>query len=139
MHYLDANVFIYPALYEGEKARGAKNLLEAVVAGDEQAATASLTLDEVVWILSQNTSRETAIEQGRRILEFPNLRVLGVDAQHALRALQHMEDSEWLKPRDAIHLAAMDEHDLTSIVSDDDDFERIDSVQRLGLTAFGDD
>lgn len=137
MYYLDANVFIYPALYDGKKARGAQALLEAVVAGDEQAATASLTLDEVVWILSRNTSRETAIEQGRRILEFPNLRVLGVDTQHTLRALRYMEDNDWPKPRDAIHLAAMDDNDIHTIVSDDEDFEPVEDADRLELTAFG--
>lgn len=136
MYYLDANVFIYPALYEGEKARGAETLLEAVTAGEEQAATASLTLDEVVWILSRNVSRETAIEQGRRILEFPNLRVLGVDTQQTLRALQYMERYDTLQPRDAIHLAAMDDHDIRIVVSDDADFENIEDVERLELTDF---
>lgn len=137
MYYLDANVFVYPALYEGEKARGAEALLESVVAGDERAATASPTLDEVVCVLSRHTSRETAIEQGRRILEFPNLRVLGVDAQHTLRALRHMEETDALKPRDAIHLAAMDDHDVHAIVSDDDDFEHVEGVERVELTTFG--
>lgn len=31
MYYLDANAFIYPALYEGPKAHGAASLLEQVV------------------------------------------------------------------------------------------------------------
>ena len=77
MYYLDSNAFIYPALYEGPKASAAARFLGAVVEGDEAAATASLTLDEVIWIVSQNASREEAIAQGERLIQLPNLRTPG--------------------------------------------------------------
>ena len=36
-YYLDSNVFIYPALYEGEKSTGTTALLERIVDGEVEA------------------------------------------------------------------------------------------------------
>lgn len=139
MYYLDANAFVYPALYDGEKAAGATELLRAIVAGDERGATATLTIDEVVWVLSRESDRSVAIEQGRRILEMPNLSILDVEAEQALGMLSVLERHETLAPRDAIHLAVMDSHGLHGIVSDDRDFEAIPDVERHALETFASD
>ena len=124
MHYLDSNVFVYAALYDGPKA-----------AGREPAATASLTVDEVVWILSQEADRGVALEQGERLLSVPNLSVLDVTAQTMLGVLRHMDAYDHLTPRDATHLAAMIDHGVFTVVSDDADFDRVDEVERQPLDA----
>lgn len=133
MYYLDSNALIYPALYEGPKATRAAGLLRAVVEGEEEAATASLTLDEVVWITARETSRDAGIEQGERLLKLPNLRILDVRSRDILRALKHMREYEGLTPRDAVHLATMTEHGIHSIVSDDDDFDDVGEATRVPL------
>ena len=138
MHDLDANSFIFPALYDGEKAAGARSLLTAIVAGDIGGATAALTIDEVVYILSRETTRESAIRQGRRLLELPNLRILDVEAHHLLRALSEMEQHRGISPRDAIHYAVMIDRGIFSIVSDDSDFDGLPDVDRLPLELFDD-
>ena len=136
MYYLDANAFIYPALYDGQKSDGATALLRKILDGDESAATATLTVDEVVWILSREADRSIAIEQGRRILEMPNLRILDVEAEHALRALSTLDSYVSLTPRDAFHLAVMGAHGIHAIASDDRDFEEISEVDRHPLESF---
>ena len=133
MYYVDSNVLIYPALYEGPKAENATAFLRAVVEGDQQAATASLTLDEVIWIISRERSRGAAIDQGERLLKLPNLRVLDVGGVELMRCIKHMRAYEHLTPRDAIHLAAATEHGIHSIVTDDADFEDVTGVTRFGL------
>lgn len=133
MYYLDSNAFIYPALYEGPKASRASAFLREVVEGDEAAATASLTMDEVIWIVSQNASRDVAIRQGERLLKLPNLRILDVGSQELLRVVTVMDTYERLTPRDAIHLATMLENGIHTIVSDDDDFDDVTDVDRIGL------
>lgn len=133
MYYLDSNAFIYPALYEGPKASGAAALLAAVVEGDESAATASLTLPEVLWIVSQNASREEAIAQGERLLHLPNLRILDVGGREMLRVIKFMDAYEGLTPRDAIHLSTAIESGIRTIVTDDADFDVVSEVERIGL------
>ena len=138
MYYLDSNAFIYPALYEGPKASEAARFLGAVVRGDEAAATASLTLDEVIWIVSQNASREEAIAQGERLLKLPNLRILDVGSRELLRVIKFMDAYDRLTPRDAIHLSTAIESGIRSIVTDDDDFDFVSEVDRIGLDELGD-
>lgn len=136
MYYIDANTFIYPALYDGSKAEGASRLLESIVEGEIGGATAALTIDEVVYILSNATDRAKAISQGRRILEFPNLMILDVDAIHLVRALSGMENWDELSPRDAIHYGTMTENGIYSIVTDDEDFSNIPDIERFSLESF---
>ena len=136
MYYLDANAFIYPALYEGPKADGAGTLLRAIVAGEVGGATAALTIDEVVYAIASQDNRETAIEQGKRLLELPNVRILDVEGQHLLQALTAMEKHATFSPRDAIHYAVMVDRGIFSVASDDRDFDTIPDVERHPLESF---
>jgi predicted nucleic acid-binding protein len=133
MHYLDSNAFIYPALYDGPKATNAAELLADIVAGRTKGATASLTLDEVIWIIGQEATRDDGIAQGERLLKLPNLRILAVDGPVLMRSIKQLRAYDHVTPRDAIHLATMGEHGIHSIVSDDADFDAVESVERVPL------
>lgn len=121
-------------MYEGPKASAAARFLGAVVDGDEAAATASLTLDEVIWIVSL----EEAIAQGERLIQLPNLRILDVGSRELLRVIKFMDAYDRLTPRDAIHLSTAIESGIRSIVTDDEDFEVVSEVDRIGLEELGD-
>lgn len=136
MYYLDANAFIYPALYDGQKADGAATLLREIVAGEAGGATATLAIDEVVHVIERAVDRETAIAQGRRLLELPNLRILDVEGMQTLQALTAMESHAVLSPRDAIHYAVMTDHGIHAIASDDRDFDELPEVDRHPLESF---
>ena len=58
MRYLDANVFIYGALYSGEKGDNARKILMELPYS-EKSITSTLTLDEVVWVIWKETDRKT--------------------------------------------------------------------------------
>jgi predicted nucleic acid-binding protein len=129
---LDSNVFVYAALYEGEKADGARRLLRDVVGGEREAATASLTLDEVTYILGREETRESALRQAERVLGFANLRVVSVGTEEARDALGAMRDNDALSPRDAFHLAVAEKSDAGVFVTDDDDFDGV-GMETVGL------
>lgn len=135
MRYLDSNVFAYASLYEGPKSSAARGVLEAMVSGAEPGATASPTLDEVVRIVSERAARDVALEQGHRLLGFPNLSILDVTARTMGRALRHLDAHPHLTPRDAVHLAEMTEHGIYTVVSDDADFDSVGDIDRLALDA----
>jgi predicted nucleic acid-binding protein len=64
MRYLDANVFIYAALYEGEKGDKARKLIKKVREGEEAAFTSVLTFDEFFWIVKKERGFDSALEAG---------------------------------------------------------------------------
>lgn len=129
LFYFDSNVFIFPALYEGKKSRKAADWLKKMVKGEIEVCTSCLTLDEVVWIISREADREKALNEGERILEFPNLRVFDVTSEDAFRMINYQKKYENLRPRDAIHLSVAISNGVHTIVSDDDDFEDIKEVE----------
>ena len=133
MLYLDANVFILPALYKGAKADAAAEVLRRVRDGETEAITASLTIDEVVHIVQKNTTREAGIQVGRAALSMPHLTVANVGADDIRSALTLMEGKGHPKPRDAIHAAVALKHNATTVVSDDDIFEKIQGLKRVAL------
>jgi hypothetical protein len=138
MNYIDSNVFIYPILYNPEtdkRAGFAKRVLVAIAEGSMPAATCSLTWDEVMWITRKNLGRKVAATEGRKLLEFPNLKIIAVDERILNGALDVTEKYD-IKPRDAIHAAAAMEHDIRDMVTDDSDFDGIKEIKRVRLETF---
>lgn len=133
MEYLDSNVFIFAALDNGSKGETAREILHDIVKGNV-VITSTLTIDEVIWSMWKETKdRENSIEQGLRILEFPNLRVLPVNPDDVHSAINLMKKHQKLKPRDAIHLAVSVHAGVFRIVSDDSDFDDISEIEREAL------
>jgi predicted nucleic acid-binding protein len=67
MIYVDSNVFIYPVIYDEaveKKALNSKNILIKIAEGTLEAATASLTWDELTWIIRKTLGVKIAIEEG---------------------------------------------------------------------------
>ncbi|MDE1825591.1 MAG: type II toxin-antitoxin system VapC family toxin [Candidatus Micrarchaeota archaeon] len=135
MQYVDSNVFIYAVVAYDKtvrKARLAKEILIRIAEGKISAATASLTWDEVVWSIRRELGSGIATEEGKRFLEFPNLKILSIDETVVSRA-QRLVEMDHLKPRDAIHVACCVENNIREIISDDTDLDASNEVKRIGL------
>lgn len=133
MNYIDSNVFIYSVLYQGKKADNAKKILSEMVDGDSSCATSSLTLDEVMWIIMNETNREKALQIGKDIMTLPNLKILDVTTEHIMQSITLMEKYKKLKPRDAIHLAVCTTAGIFRFITDDADFDHISEINRITL------
>jgi predicted nucleic acid-binding protein len=132
MRYLDANVFIYAALYEGEKGDKARKLIKKVREGEEVAFTSVLTFDEFFWIVKKERGFDAALEAGKAFLETPNLTFLEVDGMVLRQAYKFIKKYR-LDPRDAIHLSCAFVHGIFTIISEDGDFDTVKEVERIGL------
>ena len=80
--YVDSNVFIYAIVADENsepKASSSKKILKHIADGSLDAATSTLTWDEIVWSVRKLIGTETAIKHGKYFLDFPNLRLLRVD------------------------------------------------------------
>ncbi|MBE0516189.1 MAG: type II toxin-antitoxin system VapC family toxin [Methanophagales archaeon] len=132
MRYLDANVFIYAALYEGEEGDKARKLIKEVREGEEVAFTSALTFDEFFWIVKKERGFDSALEAGKALLEMPNLTFLDVDDTVLWQAYNFIKRYK-LNPRDAIHLSCAFVHGIFTIISEDEDFDKVKEVERKRL------
>ncbi|HEY4672825.1 MAG TPA: type II toxin-antitoxin system VapC family toxin [Nitrososphaerales archaeon] len=135
--YLDANVFIYAALQDPQaipKARGAILYIQQLGKGKIEAATSTLSWDEVMWVaLRLLDERSDAIALGKWFLRLPNLKLLPVTNEVVHRA-QGLVESHGLKPCDAIHAASAITNRIDELVSDDNIFDRVPGVARVKLS-----
>jgi predicted nucleic acid-binding protein len=135
MPYIDSNVFIYPILYTLEaepKAKKAKQVLLSIEKGKLPAYTSTLTWDEVVWVVSKTLGRSEGVNQGQKLLGFPNLEFISADANILSRA-QALMGKYNLSPRDSIHIASAIERKTKTIISDDKDLDQVKETERTPL------
>ncbi len=127
MIYLDSNVFITAALYTNDIGETARELIKAVEDGKVKAATSALTYDEVYWAVKNLREKNAAHKAGGGLLMLPNLSVLEVDKAHKL-LIDYL-----LGPRDAIHAACAFSKNISDIVSQARDFDRIKGLKRIQI------
>ncbi len=131
MLYLDANFFIFCNFDQTEKGENARKIMQKIIDG-KAAATSTLALDEVMWVILKNKR----VSEMRGVIEsiyaIQNLEVEEVGPQIPLIALDFIE-TEKLKPRDAFHAAVMKVIGAGEIVSDDPDFDRVKWIKRVRL------
>jgi predicted nucleic acid-binding protein len=135
MPYIDSNVFIYPAIYQTEsqqKAKKAKEILLKIEKGEISAHTSTLTWDEVVWVIGKLLSRDDGINQGKKLLGFPNLEFINVD-EGILTLAQNLLNKYALSPRDSIHAASAVSRKIKAVISDDKDFDQVKEITRTPL------
>jgi len=132
MLYCDSNLFIYPVIYTGAKAIAAVKVLTALAEGKLEGLTCSLAIDEVLWIVWKKVDKETAIQQAKRVLEFPNLEVVDTKVSDLRRAMELVKTYA-IKPRDAVHAACSLNHGIFTMISDDDDFDAVKELNRLSF------
>ncbi|MEM3551721.1 MAG: hypothetical protein QXV01_11600 [Candidatus Bathyarchaeia archaeon] len=80
MLYVDSNVFLYPIVYDSEvivEAKKSKDFLLKIAQGDVEACTATVTWDEIAWVIRKVFGFEFSVEEGKKFLAFPNLKLLG--------------------------------------------------------------
>jgi len=135
MPYIDSNVFIYAAIYQTEsqqKAKKAKETLLKIENGEISAYTSTLTWDEVVYVVSKLLSRNDGINQGKKLLGFPNLEFIDVN-EGILTVALNLLNKYKLSPRDSIHAASAISRKIKTVISDDKDFDQIEEITRTPL------
>ncbi|MBI5393554.1 type II toxin-antitoxin system VapC family toxin [Candidatus Woesearchaeota archaeon] len=132
MNYLDANFFIYALFDQTIRGKNARKIQEDIINGKKKTVTSVLTIDEVMWVLLKNQKKHLLRKVIEDIYSMPNLNILEVSPSIALKALDIMEKYS-LKPRDSFHLAIMQQQNITVIISDDADFDKVALIKRIHL------
>lgn len=135
MIYLDSNVFISAALYEDDAGINSRKIIKEIRLGNFEASTSTLTFDEVYWIVKREKDKENAMKIVRSMLKMRNLKFITVD-RSLLWKTYDLLDEKGLGPRDSIHLACALESGAELMVSDDSDFQEIDSIENITIKEF---
>ncbi len=130
--YLDANFFVFIRMDKTQKGDKAGGILKDIVEGKKEAVTSTLALDEVMWTFIKNKRKEEIRNFLEELYQVPHLTITTGSTLLPLRAIDFIERYN-LKPRDACHLAIMQEEHIEVIVSDDSDFDRVKFIKRIRL------
>lgn len=132
--YVDSNVFILPVLY-GDSERRAVNAAEVLKKIESKkltAYTSMLTWDEVTWVVLKSLGRADSREVGKKLLQFPNLRFVEV-SEAVIAKSQLLIENFATSPRDAIHCSSALVKGISTVITDDADFDAFEDIKRVPL------
>ncbi len=129
--YADARIFLLPLLHDERLPAVAASgrFLRAAARGDRSVSTATLTWDEVTFVVRRVLGLEVSAAKGEELLRVPRIAWLSVDLAVVRRAAE-LYRSLPLRPRDAIHAACALENGETGIVSEDGAYDRVSGLTR---------
>ena len=132
MMYLDANVFIYPLIYDlnlNAEAKKSDYYLDLLVTGKRVGYTCTLTWDEVFYKIKKICGIIKAEQAGKALFTLPNLKFVNVDFEVISKA-QKIAMLFNTMPRDAIHAVCAFEYCNGKIISNDRGFDSIKGLNR---------
>jgi len=130
--YIDSNVFIFAATDRGKLGQNCREIIRLINEQKITCAASFLVVDEAMWILKKRVGRDSSIKITKAMLSMP-IKWVEVDKSVIIKMIDIFEKTT-LDPRDAIHIASMKELGLSVIVSEDNDFDKVDGIKRVGAS-----
>lgn len=150
--YLDTNAFFYLFFENSRYSKGAKEVFAKIQNGEYHAVTSCFTLEELAYIMAMKLLEQKYKKHPHAVLRekpetikecagqiratftviysMDNLEIVGSDKAQMWFITDCMEEHALL-PRDAIHMQTMKENNIRHIVSTDNDFDRVQGVERI--------
>ncbi len=130
--YIDSNIFIFPVIYDNEKAIKSTEILNKVENKEIIAYTSVLTWNEVTYVVNKIMGNADSVSTGKKFINYPNLRFINADINIIIKA-QEIRENYNIKPRDAIHISSALSKNIHNIISDDSDFDLVNLINRIRL------
>ena len=130
-YFLDSTTLIHAIDKESEYQKECLSIIDKAAGGSINAATSLETLEETLFILSKLTSPQIAIRVTRDYLKLRKIKKYEMRQTTFEHAIEIMEITPLKRPKDAINIATMLEHNIAKIVSEDEDYDKIDLVERV--------
>lgn len=130
-YFLDSTTLIHAIDKSAEYHKECLNLISKAAKGEINAATSLETLEETLFILSKLTSTPTALRVTYDYLKMVKIKKYEMDQAVFERALEIMEITPIKRPKDAINVATMLEHDIPKIISEDKEYDKAGLIQRV--------
>lgn len=130
-YFLDSTTLIHAIDKDAEHHKECLNIVGKAAKGEIDATTSLETLEETLFILSKLTSTSTAIRVAHDYLRMVKIKKFEMNTAIFEHALEIMEVTPLKRPKDAINVATMLEHDIQKIISEDTDYDTTDLIQRV--------
>ena len=130
-YFLDSSTLISAVDGASEFQRDCLNVVDMAAKGRINAATSLETLEETLFLLTRLVSKTTALRVTRNYMRLEKMVKLVMTEDTFMHALEVMDITPLNRPKDAINVASMLEHEIPFIVSEDTDYDGIDLVERV--------
>jgi len=132
--YIDSNIFIFAATDSGKKGKSCRKIIESIDKKKIICSSSYLVIDEVIWILKKKFDKRFALKLIKRIFSLP-IKWVDVNRSVMVKMIEITEDTK-LDPRDALHLASMKYNGISTIISEDADFDKISGIKKVNSSTF---
>jgi predicted nucleic acid-binding protein len=133
--FLDTCIPIYAAGRSHPYQQACARIVLAVADGELEAVTDAEVIQEIAYRFHAIRRRAEGLKLADAFLSLVET-VLPVDRAAATRSLQLQRTYPFLSPRDAIHVATMEGAGLTTILTADRHFDRVEEVERVDPIGF---
>lgn len=127
--YIDSNIFIFAAEDQGEMGKTCRKIISLIEEGKIICASSYLVIDEVIWVLKKRIGKNKSIKIVNAIMSLP-IKWLEVDRRTIMQMIETFEAS-YLDPRDSLHVSSMKIAGISTIISEDGDFDSIENIERI--------
>ena len=132
--YIDSNIFIFAAVNQDEQGERCRDIIKLIEEEKINCASSYLIVDKIIWILKNKIGKKDAITIIKAILSLP-IKWLDIDESSIIRMVDILENTN-IEPRDALHIACMINSGISTILSEDKDFDRIKNIKRIGVKGY---
>lgn len=130
--YIDSNIFIFAATDKGKLGQNCREVIRLINEQKIICASSFLVVDEAIWVLKKSVGKDSAIKITKAMLSMP-IKWIEIDKSVIIRMID-IYDKTTLDPRDAIHISSMRKVGLSVIVSEDNDFDKVDGIERINAS-----
>lgn len=134
-YFLDANVLMYAAGSVHPLREPCQEALTRAVEQEVSLITDAEVLQEILHRYFSIGRPEIAQTVHQSAIDLCD-EVLPIEERHTTRALELLLEHQTLTPRDAIHVATIEQHGLELLLSTDRDFDGLSQVERIDPTQF---
>ena len=133
-YFLDSTTLIHAIDKSAEYQKECLNIITKAAKGEINAATSLETLEETLFILSKLTSTSTALRVTHDYLKMTRIKKYEMNLTIFEHTLEIMEITPLKRPKDAINVATMLEHGIQKVISEDEDYDKTELIQRVDPT-----
>src|SRR3990170_6850906 len=130
-YFLDSTTLIHAIDKNAEYHDECLNVITRAAKGQINTATSLETLEETLFILSKLTTTTTALRATQDFLKITKIRKLEMNQTILEQALEIIETTPLKRPKDAINVATMLEHDIQTIISEDKEYDKAGLINRI--------
>jgi predicted nucleic acid-binding protein len=130
-YFLDSTTLIHAIDKNAEYHDECLNIITRAAKGQSNTATSLETLEETLFTLSKLTTTTTALRATRDFLKMTKIRKYEMNQTILEQALEIIETTPLKRPKDAINVATMLEHDIQTIISEDKEYDEVELIHRI--------